>query len=199
MEEQALTNQDIIQIVEEATALAITEYNSLYGEDKEASVDLSVFVLGFAIVTLFGYNALTARQDIPNDIKKKVQEKFSPEYEGVHQTTRSIIANEAEKIGRELTPKEIQKILDQRKIEIADSIANTVNQEVTSQLAEEDGKRYVGAITRMDSRVRPDHVKNNNKYWLASTYRPWSDFGCRCTYVWFNTSEDARQAGFSPL
>ena len=64
------------------------------------------------------------------------------------------------------------------------------------KLATVFGAKYVGAISRRDNKVRPEHQSNDGTFWKRGLKFPHKDYNCRCTYIFFKKPEDAIKAGF---
>jgi hypothetical protein len=199
MEEPILTNEEFIALLEESAQESITEFNALYGTNRTIDDDTMDYLLAFAVVSLFGYNALFARTDIAQPIKNDVLRQFDKEYKGINATTQ----RELENLAKKLTEEELENQMDgfraRRTKEITDGVYFTTKNELQSVMAEDEGLVFVGAITVGDERVRKSHRPNDGKYWRASRYQPWRDYGCRCVYSWFRTAKEAREAGFTAL
>jgi len=183
-----LNEDEILEIIEEVALEATAEYSLRYGIDHQIDEEQRNYLLAYAIVILFGYNALVARTDIPESQRNAVLARFKPDYGGVNVTTSTRLANQA--------PEDLRDFFRQRNKEIIDGLTHSIRNELEQQYAQEDGFAYVGAISRRDERVRLSHQENDGKFWRVGTREPMYDFGCRCVYIYFKTRQDAINAGF---
>lgn len=196
MEDPILTNEEFTALLEESAIEAINEFNAIYGTNRTLDEETLFYLTAFAVVSLYGYKVLSARADIPNDTKQQVLDQFPKDYEGINATSREQFRNLAKELSQEELNKQLEDFRARRAQEIADGIYYTTRNELQAQLAQNEGFSFVGAVSVGDSRVRPEHVENNGKFWKASTYQPWHDYNCRCIYSYFRTAEEARKNGF---
>lgn len=197
--QEIITNQQLIDLVEASAREAVQEYNIMYGTDYSINEEIIDLLLAFTIISIYGYQALVARQDIPQDIKQQVLDRFKPDYKGIENTTREQIDNLVASKGRDLLQDELDILYKNRNQTIIEGAYYGISNQLMALLAEEDGRIYVGGVTVGDLRVREQHQQHDDKYWLASRYQPWYDYNCRCTYIFFKSRKEAEQAGFTRL
>jgi len=209
-----MTPEEIQNLVLSYSEESINAYNDNYGTDytiETAPDNVQEFIALFILISYFGW-----REQFLNDFNKEtiedMQEAFGEnyaDYKGINNTTNVELANLEENILLEI---KAQKMNQQQATAYAqqqvDEFNNRRNETIkngaigaalalTYLLAKTDGKPWVGAITKNDERVRGSHQTNHRRYWLASSYRPWYDFGCRCSYEYFATEQEAENAGYT--
>lgn len=199
MEDQVLTNEEFLALLEQIASETTTEYNLKYQSDKTIDEETILYLLAFGVVVLFGYNALKGRTDVRKDIKDRVLGSFPKDYKGIKETSKQELNDLIKKLGRQPTAKELEQFRKQRIEKIVDGAYYSTRNELERIYAEQDGLSIVGAITVGDNRVRDEHRDNDQRYWRAETYQPWTDYNCRCTYVYFGSPKEAREAGFRAL
>jgi hypothetical protein len=212
MEEQqlrlGLSEDDILDAQLEMVNESVAVYNDLYGTNYTIDT-LPDAVLSFVaintLMTLNGWNNQYTNDFDADTIQilESVYGEGYREYGGIVETNRKIVNNNEEELTD--TPENTDEQVEQNQEKFIETRTEVlfaglfVSYQITqSLLADNDGKRYVGVITRDDGKVRREHEPNNEKYWERSTRRDFSrDYGCRCTYFYFATEEGARQAGFT--
>lgn len=191
-----LDEQELIDIELEYTQQALNNYNDLY-ETNYTLDTLPEYLLAFL--------ALNALMSL-NGWDKSYTDRFSPEtidlLDGIYGEDYTKYKGIASTSAKQL--KGIENI-DEVPDDFAESRALAVGaglfviyQIVTRVLAKEDGRNFVGVITRRDNRVRPTHRPNDHRYWKVGSRKDFSqDFGCRCSYFYFNNEKEAKEAGFN--
>jgi hypothetical protein len=193
-----LDEQELIDIELEYTQQALNSYNDLY-ETNYTLDNLPAYLLAFL--------ALNALMSI-NGWDNSYRDRFSPEtielldgiygedytkYKGIASTSASQLK------GIENIDEIPDSFVESRALAVGAGLF-VVYHVVNRVLAREDGRNFVGVITRRDNRVRPTHVPNDKRYWEVGTRKDFSqDFGCRCSYFYFATEEEAKQAGFNKI
>lgn len=190
-----LDEQELIDIQLEYVQQAINNYNDLYG------TNYTIDTLPEYLISFFALNALMSI----NGWDKSYLDRFGaetvallPEIYGEDYTNYKGIASTSQKQleGIETVDEIPDDFATSRALAVGTGLF-VIYHVVTKVMAREDGKNYVGVITRRDNRVRPTHRPNDQRFWKVGTRRDFSqDFGCRCTYFYFDNPDQARQAGF---
>lgn len=189
-----LNQDDILDaqlaIVEESITMYNLFYATSYSIDTIPNSLLALIALNTLMTTQGwddSYNAKFDTQTIKT-IQSVYGEKYR-EYGGIEQTNAAILEDE--------TNVDNAEFIDTR-TEVLFAGLFVVYQLTHEALAQEDGRKYVGVITRQDDKVRKTHQPNNNRFWEVGTRHDFAhDFNCRCTYLYFKSPQEARRAGFS--
>ena len=175
---------------------AVYIFNEQYGTATDPE-ELNNFALLYLVAVLYGTSKALS---IPGSKGNKdiIKKYFDDGYKGVNATSTREFASLAK--GKQLSKQQIQEFLAKRGVEINEGLRTGVVQLTQMKLAEGAGFSFVGAISRMDARVRPTHKEHNYKVWsMSASYEPMFDFGCRCTYRYFTSLKEAEEAGYNPL
>jgi len=188
-----------LEIVNESIAVYNETYQTNYTIDTIPLVILSFIALN-ALMTLNGWNRdYRNRFDTQTiDLIKSVYGEEYESYGGITDTNQTIVDNRIQE-GVEFT-EDVQQSFIETRADVLFAGLFVSYQIAQQQLADNDGRTFVGAVTRRDGRVRPTHRPNDNRYWERGTRPDFShDYGCRCTYFYFSTEQEAQDAGFSPI
>lgn len=201
-----ITNQQILTLgldPEELTDIqldyleeSLEVYNDLY-QTEYTLENIPEYLIGFvmlnALMTIDGWKP-EYRTRFSQDTIRLIAEVYGDEYQqykGIEGTNRELLqdVDSVEDIDDDF--------IETRTAAVATALFG-VFLLVQRELAKKDRRNYVGVITKLDDRVRPTHIPNHNRFWRIGTRPDFSkDFGCRCSYFYFATEQEARQAGFT--
>ena len=178
------------QIIKSTTKLYNNFNGTNYGERNLPS-EIIQFRDLFAKITLFGWENVNEK-----DFDKSVISKINipKTYKGFDQTTLENLKSAGKSANLETIAKNRQEIL-------WEGTETNLYQETMEELANTDGKDFVGVITAGDSRVRESHRPNDHKYskfGAGGLNKYSSDFGCRCIYF-RGTEAEMLKYGFSKV
>lgn len=187
-------DEEIIKASEIYYYEAIEVYNRKYGRDYNFENE-QAFIVAYIVTVLYGTRRGTESADDPV-IRELITANFGADYEGVYATTDRQLEQLLENGGEEA---DLVEFWDARAVVIATALVVGIFQSTQLYLGIKDNKRYVGGITRGDDRVRPKHREHDRRFFEEGSRTPMLDYRCRCRYEYFDTKEDAINAGYEPI
>ena len=187
-------DEEIIKASEIYYFEAIEVYNRKYDGSYSFEAE-QAFIVAYIISVLYGTRRGIETTNDPI-VRELITDNFGIDYKGVNDTTDSQLTNLIESGADEA---EIADFWQRRAVIIATALTVGIFQSTQLYLAKKDNKRWVGGRTRGDDRVRPKHREHDGRFFEEGSRAPMLDYRCRCTYEYFDTKEDAMNAGYEPI
>lgn len=194
---QGIDKKNLTDMQNSVALEAINTYNDMYNTTytlQNIPNELKQYLELFIAITLYGWGE-TLNKDIKPatmDLLKSVFGDKADEYKGINETIKTLLE------GKDLSQIDQEAFAKNRAKVLFAGIFGAFNI-VTGFLATTDKRDWVGVITMNDGKVREEHFLNHRKYFNRSSKQPWNDFNCRCSYRFYQTEQEAINAGFSRL
>lgn len=206
MQEEIITNEELIVILESAVLDAMDDFMERTGEEIELDEERYEMIYAIAVIILFGYLALKKDKTVSESIKNKILPSFDDNYKGVRETTKKQLKALKKDLGENFKPRDLREFRNRRLLEITEPAQRFAENRVIDSYAQDTGRNIIGIITMNDGRVRTEkeapvsHVKYHYRYYRnGQAHDPTEDPNCRCTKLYYKSIEDARENGFEPL
>lgn len=189
---ESYLNQDgFKKIAKRVLRSSLGIYNYNYGTDytlDNVPSFLTEYSELFAKITLYGWEGVKT-----NNYSDKAVEMVNipKDYKGIDTTTKNQLNNKTENFDK-------KEFIQNRQQTIWEGLKENVFDNAQAEMADLDGRIWVGVITSRDDRVGEDHRPLDNKYQKKGKMPdPKTRRGCRCIKYFGQSEKEMIDLGFS--